>query len=101
MHQRTTGSRRLVRLTAAALVGGVMVVGTTGCNNAAEGAFSGAAIGALAGMGLGSLSGNMGKGAAAGAILGGVSGMLVGDQNMRRDYSPSYHYSGSYCGYRR
>lgn len=55
-----------------------------GCNNAAEGAFSGAGIGALAGFGLGSLTGNAGSGAAAGAITGAVSGMVIGDQNERR-----------------
>lgn len=55
----------------------------SGCNNAGEGAFSGAALGALAGMGLGSLSGDMGKGAAAGAIIGGVGGAVLGDQNRR------------------
>ncbi|MCC5785387.1 MAG: hypothetical protein JJU33_01650 [Phycisphaerales bacterium] len=55
----------------------------SGCNNAAEGAVSGAGLGALAGFGLGSLSGNAGKGAAAGAIMGGVSGAVIGDQNER------------------
>lgn len=65
---------------------GMVAAGLTGggCNNAGEGALSGAAIGALAGMGLGSLTGDMGKGAAAGAIIGGVSGMIIGDQNERR-----------------
>ncbi len=59
--------------------------GLVGCNNAGEGAMSGAALGALAGMGLGSLTGDMGKGAAAGAIIGGVGGAVLGDQNQRRD----------------
>lgn len=61
-----------------------------GCNNAGEGAASGAALGALAGMGLGSLSGDMGKGAAAGAIIGGVGGAVLGDQNERARQNSSY-----------
>ncbi len=65
------------------LVGGAMLLTTTGCNNAGEGFFSGAMLGSLVGMGLGSLSGDMGKGAAAGALLGGLGGVLVGDQNQR------------------
>lgn len=61
-----------------------------GCNNAGEGALSGATLGALAGMGLGSLSGDMGKGAAAGAIIGGVGGAVIGDQNNRSNRRNSY-----------
>lgn len=60
-----------------------MLLSTTGCNNAGEGFFSGAAFGSLVGMGLGSLSGDMGKGAAAGALLGGLGGAIMGDQNQR------------------
>lgn len=62
----------------------------TGCNNAGQGALSGATLGALAGMGIGSLSGDMGKGAAAGAIIGGVGGAIIGDQNNRRSGNNTY-----------
>ena len=58
-----------------------------GCNNAGEGALSGAALGALGGMGIGSLYGDMGKGAAMGGIIGGIGGLILGDQNARNmDY---------------
>ncbi len=71
----------------AAAVLGVFAVMGSGCNNAGEGALSGAAIGALGGMGIGSMSGDMGEGAAIGAIIGGIGGMILGDQNARRmDY---------------
>jgi Glycine zipper len=76
-------SKRGVRTVAVAL-GGVLLTGLSGCNDAMQGGASGAALGALAGMGLGSLSGNMGKGAAAGAIIGGLGGAILGDQNARR-----------------
>lgn len=75
------------RAVLAGLAGAAMLTGTSGCNNAGEGAMSGAALGALVGMGLGSLSGDMGKGAAAGALIGGAGGAILGDQNSRRrDY---------------
>lgn len=75
-----------------ALAAGSMVFASLagGCNNAGEGAVSGAALGALAGMGLGSLTGDMGKGAAAGAIIGGVGGAVLGDQNQRSGRQNSY-----------
>jgi hypothetical protein len=60
---------------------------TGGCNNAGEGALSGAALGALGGMGIGSLYGDMGKGAAMGGIIGGIGGLILGDPNARNmDY---------------
>ena len=65
------------------LIGVTMLLTTSGCNNAGEGLFSGAALGSLVGMGLGSLSGDMGKGAAAGALFGGLGGVIIGDQNQR------------------
>jgi len=61
----------------------VTVLGVSGCNNAGQGALSGAAIGGLAGLGIGSLGGNAGKGAALGAIVGAVGGAVLGDQNNR------------------
>lgn len=55
----------------------------TGCDNAKQGAASGAAVGALSGLAIGSLSGNAGTGAAIGAIAGGVGGAVIGEQNRR------------------
>lgn len=57
----------------------------TGCNNAGEGAVSGAALGALIGMGIGSTMGEMGDGAAVGALAGAGLGAILGDQNERAD----------------
>lgn len=54
-----------------------------GCNNAGEGALSGAAIGAIGGLAIGSLTGSAGKGAAIGAVSGAVGGAIIGDQNER------------------
>ncbi len=65
------------------IAAGAMVLSTSGCNNAGEGALSGGALGALAGMGIGSLFGKMGAGAAGGAIIGAVGGAVLGDQNQR------------------
>ncbi len=79
-------ARRLGWLTGIALT----MATVTGCNNAGQGAVSGATLGALAGMGIGSLSGNMGKGAAAGAIIGGVGGLIIGDQNNRKSGNNKY-----------
>lgn len=79
-------SRRIGWLTGIALT----MATVTGCNNAGQGAASGAALGALAGMGIGSLSGNMGKGAAAGAIVGGIGGLIIGDQNNRKSGNNKY-----------
>ncbi|QKK09680.1 MAG: hypothetical protein HND58_16925 [Planctomycetota bacterium] len=68
MQQRTSSNWNARRLGLAVLAGGSLALASVagGCNNAGEGALSGATLGALAGMGLGSLSGDMGKGAAAG-----------------------------------
>lgn len=73
------------RTALAGVLGSALLLGTTGCNNAGEGALSGAALGALAGLGIGSLSGNAGEGAAIGAIAGGVGGAVLGDQNERNE----------------
>ncbi len=70
---------------AAIVVIGLAGLGTTGCNNAGEGAVSGGVLGALGGMAIGSLTGDMGKGAVIGAVLGGLGGLFVGDQNQRND----------------
>jgi len=66
-----------------ALMGVLVIAG--GCENAHQGAASGAGVGALSGLAIGSLSGNAGRGAAIGAIVGGVGGAAVGDQNRRRN----------------
>ena len=56
-----------------------------GCDNAGQGALSGAAIGSLGGLAIGSLSGDAGAGAAIGAIGGAVAGGIIGDQNRRAE----------------
>lgn len=66
------------------LVGGQAL--GSGCDNAGQGALTGAGAGALGGMAIGSLSGNMGKGAAIGAIAGGLGGAVIGDQNERNSH---------------
>lgn len=78
------GQRRVLNLAGTVVIGAAFLASGSGCDNAGEGAVSGAALGALAGMGIGSLYGDMGKGAAIGAIAGGVGGLFVGDQNQRR-----------------
>lgn len=78
-HPRTARSIRTIAL-------GVLVpliAGLAGCNNAGEGAFSGAAVGALGGLAIGSLSGNAGEGAVIGAVSGAAAGAVIGDQNAR------------------
>ncbi len=75
-----TRASAIIALVAAASLSG-------GCNNAGEGALSGAALGALGGLGIGSLYGDMGKGAAMGGIIGAIGGLILGDQNSRNmDY---------------
>tara|TARA_Y100001933_G_scaffold247526_1_gene280446 strand:+ start:280 stop:552 length:273 start_codon:yes stop_codon:yes gene_type:complete len=86
-------NRQRVAVLAAGLAGVLAV--QSGCNNAGEGALSGAALGSLAGLGLGSLTGDAGKGAAAGAIIGGLGGAVLGDQNQRRD-NRRYRYDDDY-----
>ena len=76
-----SGSRGMVALAAALLTSTSLM---TGCENAGQGALTGAGLGALGGMAIGSLSGDMGKGAVIGAVAGGLGGLVVGDQNSRR-----------------
>ncbi len=76
---------RAGRLATASALAGVLAFGAVGCNNAGEGAMSGAALGALAGLGIGALSGNEGDGAVIGAISGAVGGAIIGDQNARNE----------------
>mgnify|MGYP000243176948 CR=1 FL=1 len=61
-----------------------------GCNNAGEGALSGAALGALGGLAIGSLTGGSGTGAAIGAVAGGIGGLIIGDQNQRNARQQNY-----------
>jgi len=68
----------------------------SGCNNAGEGLFSGAALGATTGLILGSMSGDAGEGAAIGAVAGALGGAIIGDQNernaqRRNDYNSHRH----------
>jgi hypothetical protein len=63
---------------------GIVAAGLmSGCDNAGQGAVSGASMGALSGLAIGSLSGNAGRGAAIGAVAGGAGGAVLGDQNRR------------------
>ena len=78
-NSRTGGSAKFVLAAAISCA----ALASPGCDNALQGAGSGAALGALAGLGLGSLGGHMGAGAAAGAIIGGIGGLIIGDQNHR------------------
>lgn len=88
MNTKNTHTPARFRLAVAlAAASGVLAV-QSGCNNAGEGALSGAALGALGGMAIGSLSGDMGKGAVIGAVAGGLGGAVIGDQNERRDRTP-------------
>ncbi|MEM7709708.1 MAG: glycine zipper domain-containing protein [Pseudomonadota bacterium] len=61
-----------------------------GCDNAGQGALSGASLGALGGLAIGSLTGSAGAGAAIGAISGGLGGAIIGDQN-ERNSRPKYN----------
>lgn len=63
----------------------VAVASLAGCENAGQGALTGAAVGSLGGLAIGSLSGDAGKGAAIGAIGGAVAGGIIGDQNRRAE----------------
>lgn len=92
-HEHRRIGRGWARAAAVAVGGlGVLTAGSlSGCANAGEGAFSGAAIGALGGMGIGSAFGAMGKGAAIGAIGGAIGGAILGDQNNRNDMRAGIH----------
>lgn len=79
----TTNARNTARRFLAPIVLTASALALTGCNNAGQGAFSGAAMGALGGLAIGSLSGDAGKGAAIGAVSGGLAGAVIGDQNER------------------
>jgi uncharacterized protein YcfJ len=78
-------SKRSSKLLTIAAIGGlgVSTLGLSGCNNAGEGLFSGAALGAVTGLIIGSTTGNAGEGAAIGAAIGGAGGAIIGDQNER------------------
>jgi hypothetical protein len=79
------------RTTAAALIGAILGTSMlTGCNNAGEGAISGAGLGALGGLVIGSVTGSAGRGAAIGAAAGAVGGAVIGDQNQRSGRQVDY-----------
>ena len=82
MANTTNRTRRAITM---AMLGGLTLgtLGMSGCDNAGEGLFSGAALGAVTGLVIGSMSGNAGEGAALGAVIGGAGGAIVGDQNER------------------
>ncbi len=67
----------------------------SGCANAGEGAFSGAAVGALTGLTIGSIFGEAGTGAAVGALGGAAIGGVIGDQNQRADHRAQGRYGNS------
>jgi hypothetical protein len=83
MSTSTIGRRRVVGLVGAGLAAAGLAL--SGCDNAGQGALTGASVGALSGLAIGSLSGNAGKGAAIGAIAGGAGGAVIGDQNRRNE----------------
>lgn len=60
---------------------------SAGCNNAGEGALSGAALGAGAGAIIGSFTGSAGLGAIIGGAAGALGGGVIGDQNARTNAS--------------
>ncbi len=79
-----SGSSRRYRVGAVLVLAGWLGASLLGgCENAGQGAVTGASVGALSGLAIGSMSGNAGRGAAIGAIGGGVGGAVIGDQNNR------------------
>lgn len=90
----TTARRRTVR--AILLAAPLSALALAGCNNAGEGAFSGAAVGALTGLTIGSIFGEAGTGAAVGALGGAAIGGVIGDQNQRADRRAGYSGGGYY-----
>lgn len=62
----------------------------SGCDNAGQGAFTGAGLGAASGAIIGSLTGSAGKGALIGAAAGAVGGAVIGDQNERNARKREY-----------
>jgi hypothetical protein len=79
---RSRAHRARLALTALALAGCALPLAA--CNNAGEGALSGAALGAGGGAIIGSMFGKAGKGAIIGGAAGGLGGAVLGDQNSRR-----------------
>ena len=90
MREMKSKSGTAARVVAALVLGGGLLTGLSGCNNAFQGGATGGILGALGGFGLGSLNGNAGKGAAGGAILGAIGGAILGDQNARNGRSLDY-----------
>jgi uncharacterized protein YcfJ len=76
-------NKRNTRRALAVLGGALAVTALSGCSNAGEGLFSGAALGATTGLIIGSMNGEAGEGAAVGAVAGALGGAIIGDQNER------------------
>ncbi len=76
---------QMVKRAVVAASGAGLLLVSTGCSNAGEGALSGAALGALGGLAIGSVTGSAGAGAVIGAVAGGVGGAVIGDQNERNE----------------
>ena len=85
IHRRSS----LIR-TASALAGLAGMGLVAGCDNAGQGAFTGAGLGAASGAIIGSLTGSAGKGALIGAAAGAVGGAVIGDQNARNTRKREY-----------
>ncbi len=94
-HTQRSAFRSRFSIKAIALSGVIVAAGTlSGCNNAGEGLFTGAALGAVTGLAIGSLDGNAGEGAVLGTIIGGAGGAILGDQNQRNRQNAQYGGSG-------
>jgi osmotically inducible lipoprotein OsmB len=76
-------TKNTIKLATLATLTGLMLA-ATGCDNAGEGAISGAGLGALGGLAIGSVTGSAGAGALIGGVAGAATGAVVGDQNERR-----------------
>lgn len=88
MSTRPTIRRSVRHLLAPAALLGLAVA--SGCDNAGQGAFTGAGLGAASGAIIGSLTGSAGKGALIGAAAGAVGGAVLGDQNERNARKREY-----------
>lgn len=87
-----TGNNFARTVRRAALISGLTLASfsiSAGCNNAGEGALSGAALGAGAGAIIGSFTGSAGIGAIIGGAAGALGGGVLGDQNARNTASRS------------
>ena len=94
--------KSLVQLTAACSLATISLAFTS-CQNAGQGALSGAAIGATGGALIGNQSGEAGKGALIGGLGGAAVGGLIGNENQKKsqtNYRGQQPYYGSQPQYR-